>query len=119
MADSAITYGCSLGILALIISNSHDYIRRIDNGLFIQGRSDFTSQFQVYQIGHCFISQIILASDGKSEIGRGDNTIMMLDDDFVAVNSRAFTFYSTIQIIVTKFNGKFKLQNLCNENVLK
>lgn len=98
-----------LRVLALIIGNPHDHVRRVNQRLLVQRGSNLTGDLEIDLVWDGLVGQVILAGDGEAEIAWGDNPVVMLDDDVIGVAAGSFPPDAAVNVIVAESDGEFEL----------
>ena len=93
---------------AVFGSDAHDDVGRIDDGLLAQHRRDVPADFQVDLIGHALVAQIVLTVNGETQIGAGDDAVVVLQDDVVGVATHAVLVDVALDVVVG--HAQFKVE---------
>ena len=104
ISDHSGLYVCPGGILY-----PHEHVGRIHDCLLVQCRADLSRDGQVHRVGHGLVGQVVLAGQRQAQIGRGDDAVVMLDDDLVGVGPGTVPLHAALGIVVTHGDGELQL----------
>ncbi len=104
-----ISHNGRLRVLALVVGHAHDYIRWVDQRLFVQRGSDFAGDLEVHLVGDGLVGQVVLAGDGQAKITGGNDAVVVLDDDVVGVATGRLPLDSAVDVVVAEGDGELEL----------
>jgi hypothetical protein len=101
-----ISHLCRIDILAAALGDLHHDVGGLHHGLLEHAGLDLALDGQVKVVDDGPVGEIVLAVEGQSQVGAGDDGVVMLDDDLVGVDPLGLPLDVALDVVVGHFDGE-------------